>query len=295
MRGLTEETPMPRFARRTIAMLALCALCAPPPWSQDAATTGDSSLFSDWTFTVTPYLWLFNLTGDLGVAGQQTSVDTNIFDLFEDNDSVLGIEANFQARNGPWTLLADPTWLRVEDDFHLSGDLGVRLNGDVTADTVILDLMVMREVWRMDIGAPVVEKGMPKHGLALDLLGGTRMWILSLNGDFDLSTPGPIFDDLSRDVDRTETWADVVFGARGTWDITDRLHLLLRGDIGGFHIVSDLTSEQWGSLVYDFGLFGRDAFAAVGYRGLYTDYDPDGGFLMKTWLHGPTIGVGMKF
>lgn len=288
---------MTRLASRTILLFALCALALPASSepATPATTDADSSLFSDWTLTVTPYLWLFTLTGDVGAAGQQTSVDTNIFDLFENNDSVLGIEANFQARNGPWTLLVDPTWLRVEDNFHMSGDLGVRLNGDYKADAWIIDLMVMREVWRMDIGAPVVEKGMPKHGLALDLLGGTRIWVLSMDGDFDITTPGPIFDELSRDLDRTETWADVVLGARGTWDITDRLHLLLRGDIGGFHIVSDLTSEQWGSLVYDFGLFGRDAFAAVGYRGLYTDYDPNGGFLMKTWLHGPTIGVGMKF
>ena len=209
---------------------------------------------------------------------------------------MLGIEANIQARNGPWTLLVDPTWLRVQDDFHVSGDLGVRLNGDVTADVVIIDLMVMREVWRMDIGAPVVEKGMPKRGLALDLLGGTRIWVLSSEWGFQRHDARvPSSTTLDRDLDRTESWADPVLGARGTWDITDRLHFLLRGDIGGFHVASDLTSEQWASLVYDFKLFGRDAFAAVGYRGLYTDYDPNGGFLMKTWLHGPTIGVGMKF
>ena len=290
---------MIRLASCTISLLALCAL-ALPAWSQPAtpappAAPADESLFSDWTFTVTPYLWLFNLKGDVGVRGQQTSVDTNLFDLFEDNDSVLGVEANFQARNGPWTLLVDPTWLRIEDDFHLSGDLGVRLSGDVTATTWIIDLMVMREVWRMDIGAPVVEEGMPKRGLALDLLGGTRIWVLSMDADFDITTPGPIFDDLSSDLDRTETWADPVLGARGTWDITDRIHLLLRGDIGGFEVASDLTSEQWASLVYDFGVFGRDVFATVGYRGLYTDYDNNGGFLMDTWLHGPTIGVGMKF
>ena len=284
------------MSRSAFCVLALCAI-AWPAWSQSAthAAPDDDSVFSDWTFTVTPYLWLFNLKGDVGVAGQQTEVDTNIFDLFEDNDSVLGVEANFQARNGPWTLLVDPTWLRIEDDFHLSGDLGVRLNGDVTASTWIIDLMVLREVWRMDIGAPVVEKGMPRRGLALDLLGGTRIWVISMDADFDITTPGPIFDGLSRDLDRTQSWADPVLGARGTWDITDRIHLLLRGDIGGFEVASDLTSEQWGSLVYDFGLFGRDAFAAVGYRGLYTDYDDNGGFLLDAWLHGPTIGVGMKF
>ena len=288
---------MIRSALRTLGLLALAVLCASPAWSETPATTATTpsdSLFSDWTVTVTPYVWLFNMKGDVGVAHQKTDVDTSLIDLFQNNDSVIGIEANLQARNGPWTLLADPTWLRVQDDFHLSGDLGVRLNGDVTADVWIIDLMVMREVWRMDIGAPVVEKGMPRRGLALDLLAGSRIWVLSLDGDFNITTPGPIFDELSRDLDRTEQWADPLIGARGTWDITDRFHLLLRGDIGGFQVGSDLTSETWGSLVYDFHLFGLSSFATVGYRALYVDYDNDN-FLLKTWTHGPTIGMGFKF
>jgi hypothetical protein len=140
----------------------------------------------------------------------------------------------------------------------------------------------------------VVEKGMPRRGLALDLLGGTRIWVLSMDGDFDVTTPGPIFDELSRDLDQTQNWADPVLGARGTWDIIDRLHLVLRGDIGGFQIAADLDSEMWGNLVYDFHLFGRDAFAVAGYRAIYVDYD-NSGFMIKAWTHGPTIGVGMKF
>ena len=286
---------MPRFARLTIGLLALCVLCAPPAWSQDAAATDDPSWLSDWTFTVTPYFWLFNLKADVGVAHQKTDVSTSLIDLFQNNDSVLGIEANLQARNGPWTLLADPTWLRVQDNFHLEGDLGVRLNGDITANVWLIDAMVMREIWRMDIGAPVVEKGMPRRGLALDLLGGTRIWVLSLDGDFDVTTPGPVFDKLSRDLDRTQNWADPVLGARATWDITDRLHLILRGDIGGFQVAADLDSEQWGSLVYDFHLFGLNSFATAGYRAVYVDYDENGGFMIKGWLHGPTLGMGFKF
>jgi hypothetical protein len=269
-------------------LFALVALLAAPARAEPAGDPG-------WEFTVTPYLWLFNLKGDVGAAGQESSVDTSLFDLFQNNDSVLGVEANLQARNGPWTLLADPTWLRIQDDFHAAGDLGADLDADVTANAVIVDLMVMREVWRLHLGEPVVEKGMPQRGLALDLLGGTRIWVIEMDADFDVSTPGPIFDELSRDLDSTQSWADPVLGARATWDVTDRMHLVMRGDIGGFHVGSDLTSELWANLVYDFGLFGRDAFAALGYRGLYADYDDNGGFMMQAWLHGPTIGMGVRF
>jgi hypothetical protein len=275
---------------RSIVLLALAALLAAPAHAQ----TPDAG-WGDWEIAITPYLWFFNLKGDIGARGQKTDVDTSLIDLFENNDSVLGIEANMQARNGPWTLLVDPTWLRVQDDLHFSGDLGASASVDVTADTYLIDLMVLREVWHLPFGAPVVEKGMPRHGLTLDLLGGTRVWVLDMDADLDVATPGPILDQISRSFSQTESWADPVVGARASVDLTDRIHAILRGDIGGFTVSSDLTSEIWGSLVYDFGLFGHKAHAALGYRALYVDYDANGGFLLDAWMHGPTIGVGMTF
>lgn len=278
---------MTRSVCRPTLLLALASLLAVPAQAGLAEDPG-------WEFTIAPYLWLFTLRGDVGAAGQEFPVDTNLFELFENNDSVLGVEANLQARNGPWTLLADPTWLRVQDDFHVSAG-PASIDADVTADTVILDLMVMREVWRRPLGEPVVEKGMLQRAFALDLLAGTRIWVIGTDADFEVTTPGPIVDDLKRDLDGTQSWADPVIGARATLDVTDRVHLVGRGDIGGFHVSSDLTSELWANLVYDFGLFGRGAFAGLGYRALYTDYDDNGGFLLQAWLHGPTIGVGMRF
>jgi hypothetical protein len=272
---------------RSIALCALAALLAAPAQAEPAEDPG-------WEFAITPYLWLFNMKGDVGAAGQETSVDTNLFDLFENNDSVLGVEANLQARNGPWTLLADPTWMRVQDDFHASQGLA-SISADVTANTLILDLMVLREVWRRPLGEPVVEKGMRQRAFALDLLGGTRIWVIETDFDLKVGTPGPIVDELDRAFDDTQSWADPVLGARATLDVTNRIHLSMRGDIGGFHVSSDLTSELWANLLYDFGLFGHDAFAALGYRALYTDYDDNGGFLIQAWLHGPTIGVGLRF
>jgi hypothetical protein len=272
---------------RGIRLLALAALLAAPAHGEPAEDPG-------WEFSIAPYLWFFNLTGDVGAAGRESSVETSLIDLFQNNDSVLGLQANLQARNGPWTLLADTTWLRVEDDFDLGGDL-VSGNADVTGDVVLVDLMVMREVWRRSLGEPVVEKGMSQRAAALDLLGGVRVWVIDTELELEGTTPGPIIDELDRSFNDTQSWADPVIGARATLDLTDRLHLAARGDIGGFHIASDLTSELWANLVLDFGLLGHDAFAALGYRALYTDYDSDGGFLLQTWLHGPTLGVGVRF
>jgi hypothetical protein len=279
---------------RSILLLALAALLAAPAFGQTAPATGsDASIWDDWEFAVTPYLWLFNLKGDIGTHGRKADVDTSLIDLFQNNDSVIDIEANLQARNGPWTVLVDPTFLRVQDDAHFEvGPLSA--DADVTADVYLIDLMVMRELWHVPFGAPVIEKGMPRHGFTLDAVGGGRVWVLDMDANLDVSTPGPIFDNLNRAFNKTENWIDPVIGGRASIDLTERIHLLLRGDIGGFHAGSDLTSELWGNIVLDFGLLGHKAFAALGYRGLYVDYDHND-FLLKAWLHGPTIGVGMKF
>ena len=274
-------------AVRSIALLVLAAWLAAPARSEPAADPG-------WSFTVAPYLWLFNLKGDVGAAGRESAVDTSLFDLVENKDSVIGLQANLQARNGPWTLLVDPTWLRVRDDFDAGGDLA-SVDGDISGDVFFADLMVLREVWRLPFGEPVVEKGMQQPAASLDLLGGVRVWVVSTDLDLQVSIPDPVLDGLERSFSETKSWADPVLGARATLDLGDRLHLIARGDIGGFHIASDLTSEMWTSLVLDFGLFGHDAFAALGYRAIYLDYDDDGGFLLQGWLHGPTLGVGVRF
>jgi len=271
----------------SIALFTLAALLAAPARSEPASDPG-------WSFTLAPYLWLFNLKGDVGAAGRESSVDTSLIDLFQNNDSVIGIQANLQARNGPWTLLADPTWLRVTDDFDAGGDLA-SVDGDITGDVFLIDLMVMREAWRLPLGEPVVEKGMQQPAVALDLLGGVRVWVVSTDLDLKVSIPDPVLDGLERSFGETHSWADPVLGARATVDLTRRLHLIARGDIGGFHIASDLTSEMWANLVYDFGFFGHDAFAGLGYRAIYLDYDDDGGFLIQSWMHGPTLGVGLRF
>lgn len=273
---------------RSIAPFVLAALLAAPAWSDPAEPP------PGWEFTLAPYLWLFNLSGDIGARGRESSVSTSLIDLFQNNDSVLGIQANFQARNGPWTVLVDPTLLRIQDDFHVGRDIA-GVHADITANVVLIDLMVMREAWRKPLGEPVVEQGMRQPAFALDLLAGGRVWVLKTDLDLKVTSPIPELDDLRHSLDETQSWVDPVIGARATLDATDRLHLIGRGDIGGFHVSSDLTSELWANLVYDFRLLGRDAFAALGYRALYTDYDGDDDFLMQTWLHGPTIGVGLRF
>lgn len=75
--------------------------------------------------------------------------------------------------------------------------------------------------------------------------------------------------------------------------LSDRWDLSLRGDIGGFGIGSDFTWQMTALLGYRFPLFGADATAAIGYRILDQNYDD--GFEWDMTLHGPVLGLGIRF
>ena len=285
---------MRRFVSRWLALFALVALAAPAFADPDpTAKSSSDSAWSDWQFQIAPYVWLFFIDGKVGAGHKKTDVNTNIFDLFQNTDTLLGIEVNMQAKNGPWTVLVDPTWLRATDSFDFG--LGpAEVKGDVTADVYIIDAMVLRELWHKDFGAPVVEKGMPRQGLTLDALGGMRAIILSGDLDLKLKPPGEILDDIKHQWSATQSWVDPVIGARATLDL-GRFTLAARGDVGGFTVSSDITSEMWATAAYKFKLFGLDAFSGVSFRALYDDYDADNGFLFKSWIYGPVLGMGFRF
>lgn len=289
---------MTRRARRSSLWLLLCAALAAPAWGEpdagaDCKCNPDSEWLSYWKFSVTPYLWLFFIDGDIGAGGKRAEVSANFTDLFKHTDSMLGIELNLQAENGPWTVIVDPTWLRATSSFSLAkGPL--RVKGDETADFSLIDAMVLREAarwsWREEGAAPTESD----RSLALDLLGGMRATIIAGDLDLKLKPPGNLLDDVKRQFDSTQSWVDPVIGGRATLDL-GRFTLLARGDVGGFTISSDITSEMWASALYKFKLLGLDAFTGAAFRAVYDDYDASNGFLYRTWTYGPVVGMGFRF
>jgi hypothetical protein len=275
---------MPR-ARRFLIGLAGLALAAGPARSDPATDSG-------WSFQAVPYVWLFFLDGELGAADQTANVDANFTDLFNQS-STAGFEGNFQLSKDGWTFLVDPTYIKVESPIRL-GRGPIEVKGKSDAQVTLLDVMGMREVARWPLGEPIVEAGMKQRAATVDVLAGARITVMDMGFNAKTNTPGPIFDEVSHDLEETKVWADPVFGLRGIYDVTDRLHLVARGDVGGFTIQSQVTSELWASLIYDFHPFGLDTMAVLGFRALYDDYTHND-FLYKTWLYGPVIGYGIRF
>jgi len=73
--------------------------------------------------------------------------------------------------------------------------------------------------------------------------------------------------------------------------LNESLDLIVKGDIGGFDVGSELTWQAYAGLEYQ---FPNSMYAALGYRALSVDYS-SGGFTYDMVTSGPQIEFGMKF
>jgi hypothetical protein len=231
-----------------------------PGYAQDA-----------WTFHLVPYLWTAGLNGDVGVKGIEAPVDASFGDIWDALD--LAVLLHAEANKGKWTLMLDPTYLKLSKD----------------AKAGPADITVELQNWIVDFGLfyRPYEKALGEtedRVLALELLAGGRY--MSLDQTLDISGLG--------DAQGNKQWVDPILGGRLMADVTEKLAFTLRGDVGGFGVGSDLTWSVSSFLGYQFtplfSLWG-------GYRALGVDYttDSENDFKYDMTMSGPIIGLGLSF
>lgn len=259
------------------------AVCTAPAGAQESLPEGRTSA-EGWQFSIAPYVWGVMINGDVTIAGAETSVDTGIIEIIEDSDSIFAFQGHFEVMKGKFGAYLDGTYL----DVGVDSDVGPV---DVDSDTQVIsaDFAAFYRVLDRPLGA--APSGDDGRRLRLDVIAGARY--TSLDVDLGVSA-GP----LSTSFDNGKNWTDPIVGGRVIYDLTDRLVLLSRSDIGGFGAGSDFTWSGLATLGYRFELFGAQAMALGGYRALYQDFEEGSGlnkFAWDLWLHGPIIGMVVKF
>ena len=264
---------------KTLAMgLCFIVFTLVSPW---AHAEDLSSGKSTWEFHVIPYFWLASLDGDVTVKGIKSSVSLSASDLFDMLD--YGGEVHVEAWKGRWGIFLDPTFLKLSDDGHANTGVG-RIDVDVDLKEWLVEFGGLYTLGRWPLGT---DGG---RALALDVLGGGRYWYMKSKLNADVPLLG-----LSRRVEMSEDWIDPIMGARLRADLTKKLSLAVRGDIGGFSVGSDFTWNASAILGYH---FSRTVSAWLGYRGLGVDYESGSGtskFKYDAIMQGPIIGLGFRF
>ena len=221
----------------------------------------------NWDFNLAPlYLWGVSINGEQTVKGNTVDLDSSFGDIFKDVNGAFTV--HFEGvRQKQWGFLFDFSWVRLNPQQGTPfGDI------DITFNQILAELAGFYR-WNFDA-----------HNL--DALGGFRYASM----DVDLDFPGPL-----PSVNQGKGWIDPFVGGRWLWEISEKWNLILRGDIGGFGVGSDLTWNLVGLIDFQpwkyVSLFG-------GYRVLYQDFEDGSGadkFKFDATMHGPVLGLNIKW
>jgi hypothetical protein len=239
-------------------------LAQPPPEPQAPAYV------NDWKFQLTLYGWATALDGDVGIRGlPPVDVDVSFADILDNLDGA--IMGSFYASNGKWMVLTDLIWAKLSD----SVDVGP-FGGSVDFE--------QRQLIASAIVGYALPLGVPN--LQLSATAGVRYNRLRAELDID-----PALLPISISRKGTKNWIDPTVGLFLHYDINDRWFVNALGDVGGFGVGSDFTTQGFMSVGY---MWTKSISTAIGYRAIYTNYDKNG-FVYDTTQHGPFASLAVHF
>ena len=230
------------------------------PSAQTAST-------DNWQFQFTPYLWIASISGRAGIGNLIIDTDTSVTDTGVELN--FGFMSTFEARKNKFVFLTD---LQYSDLSTEKGNPGPLFSSTrASFKTFVLD---------PEVGYRILDNG---KGAFVDVLGGIRYW--HVNGTIDFRA-GIL---PAAQASRSRSWVDGVAGLRGKAALSERWFITGKADLGGGG--SNFTYQLFGGVGIN---LGKRLALIGGYRDLSVNYNKDG-FLFDMSLHGPVVGLGIKF
>ena len=252
----------------TVLFLAVVSVSATAQTDSNPTSSSQTTSSEEWEFSVTPYVFFSGLKGTVGVQRQSAIVNATFPDIFRNLDFAL--MGTFEARKGNWMILTDAMYMSLS---------GKRVTPSPFFSDI--DVEVKETIIDPEVGYRVVRR---ERG-AIDLLAGVRIWHVKPHLTFQPRIL-PLVD-----VEESKNWADPVVGVRGIANVSPRVFVTGKFDVGGFGVGSDFTGQAFGGA--GFQLKPRIALVG-GYRYLRADYVNEG-FVFKTTMNGIVLGAKFKF
>lgn len=276
-------------------------------WPAAGADLGPESMpgvpTSQWRLSFTPYGWATWIKGDQTVKGRTVGLDVDPVQMVEHLDA-LPFMGYAEARNGPFAFYGDIVYAKLGLDADrvtsrgahpaISGSLSASLGQEFEQTVAELGGVYQIGKWTA-----------PSGGLmAVDVLAGARYWHQDMSINLALTNTLDIGDlVVTRGIAVARgggvDWVDPVVGARLRHHFAPGQELVLRGDIGGFGLGSDLTWNV--AATYSFVICTQDGVTysgLVGYRALDVDYEQGSGrtqYRYDVLQHGPLSGLTISF
>jgi len=217
-----------------------------------------------WQYLVAPYGWVFGQQGDITVKGRKAHVDIPLhkaFDLIKDIDFVLMVQ--LEARKGRWTLMADPTYLKVSPSATVAGKT----------------ITITSTFFLTHFGA--------YYALATSQFdnGNWIRWEALFGGrDFYLKNKLEI---TPISVSGDKNWIAPMIGGRAIMHLSPKFNAILHGDIAG-------VSREFSWALSLIGTYSFNQYVALGLGYRAFDFCYSGGAsrnAIDILYHGPIAGV----
>ena len=244
-------TPMKTLPLITVAIVAILSASTPA-----AAQTPPND---EWKVTVAPYLMGAGMSGTMGVAGQEATVDASMSDIF--SNLQFGAMGVVGARKGNWGFTADFIWMALGTSNEIA-------NFDPNQGAFSF-------------------YGVRRLNPAAELTFGMRWNVLQSQIGFK----GP----AGRVVKQDKQWVDPIVGLNLRSQGQGRIHGGLYADIGGFGVGSKFAWQIFPTIGID---VTKGAALELGYRWLDMNYDTGDGltyFKYDVLTQGPIMGFKFTF
>jgi hypothetical protein len=223
---------------------------------------------TSYKYQVTPYGFTTGVNGTIGEQGRTAAVDASFGDVIHHLNMVAMVY--FDARFGRWRALVDNLYVDVS-------------NARATPGPLFDSVRVATRVWMVDLeGAYAITQNEDRE---FDVTAGARIW--NLDNSVTLFRGG-------FQVDRgkgTRSLADPIIGARYYSNLTPKIFVLGKADIGGFDAGASVDWQAYGQVGYK---LKNSIVVSAGYRYIAVDYEPNN-TIFDIHLNGVVFGLGIRF
>jgi hypothetical protein len=261
-------------AMRTFHLFTLLALMGAETIFSGVALASEAADSERWSVKVTPYLWATRMHGNTQIRQlPEAQVDMSFSDILSTLDA--GFMGALEFQKGRWGILIDSLYMKTSDSVSVASPGGrARVDADMTtSQTMLTSALAYR--W---IDSLVVS----------DTYLGIRYSRLNASLDLDARVFGAIAS-----LDRAESadWIEPFIGLRARAPLSRELSLVASGDVGGFGLGSDLTTQASLGLSW---MLTENFDAELGFRYMKIDYDK-GDLVYDMENEGPYLGVSYHF
>lgn len=223
-------------------------------------------------FFVAPYAWMVGMKSTVGAKGYKTEVDSSFSDALDKVDfaGMLVMEAVFENKYG---IMTDLNMISLKDQ---EAYRGITLDGGTNMFFGNASLF-----YRL-MSRPL--KSNPAGYMNLDVMAGFNYWNLDL--DLRASALGG-----SRHLYESADWFDFIAGLRTQIRFDEKWTFVMQGRLGK----GEDTHSTWDVAARIGYRIGNNSSLTLGYRAVYVNHETNNGFVFKTTMQGPVLGVVFSF